>query len=213
MKTLLSLVLSVVTGLCSCSEVTPNATTLERYQELEKAPALHAQAIRITCKEIDKTGKVTDTSIVIAKVGQQATISKTQVVRYAAAFDLPKPSTPKMVNGVQTYPITPATPKAFESREIGRHLTVTPRIRGGFIEVTGSLKDETFSLAGQGAGEAFSPICDSKRRWLYTYNRVPLPQFKTTETVLHLCCLPGTENKIHLSETNRDLVMTCEVAR
>jgi hypothetical protein len=119
------------------------------------------------------------------------------------ASGAPDPITP-------TVPITPTTPTVFELRELGDHLSLTARLRGPYVEISGLFVSESYAFSSRGAGEALSPITDSKRRYLLTENKATLPQIKRIESFLYVVGLPATAHTIHLDEQNSDLIIKCE---
>ena len=223
--------LAVLTS--SCSVVPENAITLERYTELTNAPKLAAHRLRVSAVLIDSKGQMTPLPAFTVRPGQQATVGNSRSVVYPTRFHLPH----LVPNQEGNFPVTPSNAIASTHRNTGEHLTLAARTRGAFVELSGSLVIETLSAGGKqgpeaealicarqkecpsclsdlfgsrAAGEAVSPICDSKRRLLYTNNKVTLPQFKTVESLIYVCGLPGIEHKVHLKEGNYDLVVRCE---
>ena len=200
--------------LSSCTSVPENAITLDRYRELDRSPKLVARQFRISCSLVNAEGKVTPFPVLTAKPGQEVSFKTTKELIYPTRFDLPVSSktnasgAPDPIN--RAFPITPTTPTVFELRELGDHLSLTARPRGPFVEISGFWVAESYTLSSRGAGEALSPITDSKGRYVLTDNKVNLPQIKRIETLLYVVGLPATTHKIHLEEQNSDLIITCE---
>ena len=156
-------------------------------------------------------GTITQFPVLTAKPGQEISVKTKKELVYPTKFDLP-------VSGARDgsgtpCPITPTTPTVFELRELGDHLSLTARSRGPFVELSGLFVSESYSSSSRGAGEALSPITDSKRRYLLTENKVALPQIKRIESFLYVVGLPATAHKIHLDEQNSDLIITCEAIK
>jgi hypothetical protein len=199
--------------LTSCTSVPKNAITLDRYSELDRSPKLVARQFRISCSIVDAKGAVTQFPILIVEPSEQISVETTKELIYPTKFDLPRTTSRGSEGSGRAFPITPTTPTAFESRELGDRLSLTARSRGPFVEISGALITETFTLSSRGAGEALSPITDSKRRFLFTENKVTLPQIKRIETLIHVVGLPATAHTIHLEAQNSNLIITCEVIK
>jgi hypothetical protein len=78
--------------------------------------------------------------------------------------------------------------------------TITPKLRGPFIELTGLLVNRRHEGFARGAGEAFSTITDPTGRIVYTDNKVLLPHFITDEYRVHTLGLPGTKMSIEFDD-------------
>ena len=89
--------------------------------------------------------------------------------------------------------------------------TITPKIRGPFIELTGLLINRRHAGSARGAGEAFSTITDPTGQVVYTDNQAPLPHFITDEYRVHTLGLPGTEMIIQFDDLK--IHITTEIRR
>jgi hypothetical protein len=192
----------------SCSSPSyPDAISVDRLHELSMAPRLKAQSIRITTR-IERDGVTTTLPVVTTKVGQTAKVEVPNEFRYPTAFALAET---KKVEGSPMFPVTPTTPTAFDNRKLGMVYTITPKLRGPFIELTGFLVNRTHAGSARGAGEAFSTITDPTGRIVYTENKVPLPHFITDEYRVHTLGLPGTEMSIQFDDFK--IHITTEIIR
>lgn len=190
-----------------CSSIPKNAITIDRYIELDRSRELDARHFRISCKIVDSKGTVTQLPAVTAKVGEEVTVGKTRSLCYPTKF------APPHYAAYPSFPVTPTTPAAFDRRELGDILTVVARPRGPFVELSGSFVSTTSTLSSRGAGEALSPITDSKRRYLLAENKVVLPQIKRLESLIYMVGLPGLAATIHLDAQDSDLIITSEAIK
>lgn len=200
-------------ALASCTSVPKNAITLDRYSELAQSPKLVARQFRISCRLVDANGAVTQFPVMTATPGQEISVKTTRELIYPTQFDLPSTASRGSEGTGAAFPITPTTPTVFDVRELGSRLSLTARSRGAFVEISGALISETFTLSSRGAGEALSPITDTKRRFLFTENKVLMPQIKRIETLILVVGLPATAHTVHLEEQNADLIITCEAIK
>jgi hypothetical protein len=181
----------------SCSSPSyPDAISVDRLHELSMAPRLKAQSLRITTR-IEQDGVTTTLPAVTTKVGQTAKMELAKDFRYPTAFALAET---KKVEGSSMFPVTPTTPTAFDTKRLGVVYTITPKLRGPFIELTGFLVNRRHEGFARGAGEAFSTITDPTGRIVYTDNKVLLPHFTTDEYRVHTAGLPGTEMSIRFDD-------------
>jgi hypothetical protein len=206
--------LALTAVVSSCTSVPKNAITIDRYRELDRSPKLVARQFRISCSLVDAKGTITQFPVLTAKPGQEISVKTKKELVYPTKFDLPV-SSKRNASGAPdpitpTVPITPTTPTVFELRELGDHLSLTARLRGPYVEISGLFVSESYAFSSRGAGEALSPITDSKRRYLLTENKATLPQIKRIESFLYVVGLPATAHTIHLDEQNSDLIIKCE---
>ena len=197
--------ISLIFSGCSSSSH-PNAISVDRLHELERAPRLKAHSLRISTR-IERDGVTTTLPDVTTQVGQTAKVEVPKEFRYPTAFALAET---KKLEGPPRFPVTPTTPTAFDTTKLGIVYTITPKLRGPFIELTGLLINRRHAGSARGAGEAFSTITDPTGRIVYTDNKVPVPHFITDEYRVHTLGLPGTEMsiqfddfKIHLTAETR----------
>lgn len=171
------------------------------------APRLKAQSIRITTR-VERDGVSTTLPVVTTKVGQTATVEIPTDFRYPTAFAMAET---KKVEGPPMFPVTPTTPTAFDTRKLGMVYTITPKLRGPFIELTGLLVNRRHGGFARGAGEAFSTITDPTGQIVYTDNKVLLPHFITDEYRVHTLGQPGTEMSIQFDDFK--IHITTEIIR
>ena len=214
MKALPLLALVLTAAGSGCISTPRQVTTIDEVRELEQAPKLAASQVQISVKVRDAKGSVTQAPSLITKVGQEATVKISRVFIYPVAFDLPAAQARKPAGTAeenQAFPVTPATPTKLSMRETGVSLTLTPRLRGPFIEVTGTFTRTEIAGLGLAAGEPFSPITDSSGKILLTENRAQLPEFEIKEAPVYFVGLPGVE---HTSTyPNFSLSITCEAIK
>jgi hypothetical protein len=217
MKLLLPVTAIVVSALCSCSSLPENTVSIDQYKSWENAPALKAREFRISSRIEEKNGDTLQLPTMTGRAGQPMVVRTTRDFVYPDAFDLPATSLAETGEGdgdpVHAFPVTPTTPTAFTMRDIGEVFTISAKPRGAFVEVQGSFVTTTATVTSRGAGEAVSPISDTKKRYLFTENEVSQPEFKTTESLLYSAGLPASEQRISLGESGRTLVIKCEVVR
>ena len=202
----------ILVAVCSCQSdpALKNAVSLEDYKKLASGPPLKATSLKVRCKlvEADKTVSFGGQGFVL-KPGQPLDFKVIRDFRYPTAFHLPEAG--KKV-GEGEFPVTPSTPTKFEQREVGCVLKLTVETRGPFVEIAGTLTETRFDGFGRAGGEAFS-ILSNGEGIVLTENRVPLPQFTTTESMIRVCGLPGREHHVTLPGKSRELLITCEPIR
>ncbi|HSI62709.1 MAG TPA: hypothetical protein VLE43_06310, partial [Candidatus Saccharimonadia bacterium] len=207
----------LVTVLCQCSSLPKNTVSIDQYKSWENAPALKAREFRISSRIEERNGDTLQLPTLTGRAGQQMVVTATKEFIYPEAFDLPISLPMETGEGdgdhVGPFPITPSTPTVFNTRDIGDVFTITARPKGAFVELQGSFVTTTATVTSRGAGEAVSPISDTKKRYLFTENKVSQPEFKTTESLLYSAGLPASEQRISLGESGRTLVIKCEVTR
>ena len=206
----------ILTGLMSnCSPQKESGhLTISQLKELEQAPPLKAKEVKITCKVIETDGSVSVLPSVLARIGQKVTVELHKEFIYPLTYDLVE--TPKKLrdrNG-DTFPVTPATPKAFGKEKIGTTLDITTVIRGPFIEIRGKFATKTVEPNSFGAGEAYSPIVvmDRGSEVIVTENRVVTPEFKEVTNTVLVCGTPDTEHTMYLND-GRKLVFKITIVR
>ena len=187
----------------SCATTPPAPTiTVDRLSELENQPALKARSVRIASR-IERQGDALAAPSIVVKMGDNAKIEIVNTVVYPTRFTLATAKPNRQVS--------PATPSRFESKEIGLALELTPRVRGPFIELTGSLTERKLAGYGQAAGEVFSPIVDATTKAVLSDNTTKLPHFTADEYRVHAVGLPGEELVLEYNDLR--LRLKCEVAR
>jgi hypothetical protein len=215
MKLLLPVTAIVASALCSCSSLPKNAVSIDQYRIWENAPVLKAREFRISSRIEEKNGDTLQLPTLTGKAGEQMVVRTTKDFIYPDSFDLA--ATPRMETGegdsARSFPIAPTTPTTFNTRDIGDVYTITARPKGAFVEVQGSFVTTSATVSSRGTGEGVSPISDTKKRYLFTENKVSQPEFKTTESLLYSAGLPASEQRISLGESGRTLVIKCEVVR
>lgn len=111
----------------------PHATvTRLLMEEAAKAQTMDATALRKTVQAlVDKSeAKLLDTQVVLSRSGQKSTVESIQEVIYPTEYEPPVTPTDKVseTQTIPALPYNPATPTAFETRNIGTTLEVEPAI-------------------------------------------------------------------------------------
>jgi general secretion pathway protein D len=149
--------------------------------------------------------------MVKTRPGQTVAVETILEFSYPIAYEIPQIKKLKLGNpdpSASSYPVTPTTPLAFGHRNLGTELKLTPKLRGPYIEISGSLKVTMLSGFGRGAGEPFSPIVEAGSGVVLTDNKVLLPHFTTEEYEIHSIGLPGMEHVIKFDKLQFHL--TCK---
>ncbi|RBP37701.1 hypothetical protein DES53_11383 [Roseimicrobium gellanilyticum] len=203
--------------LCSCSSLPESTVSIEQYKAWEYGPPLKARQFRITAHLEKENGELTEFGTVTAKAGRVVVVNATREFIYPTEFDLPETLRPEEGQGDGSksgaFPVTPSTPKAFATRDIGDVLKISAKPKGAFLELQGSLSTTSASLTSRSRAEAVSPISDAKKQCILTDNKVLQPEFKTTESLIYSAGLPTSEHRIALQDGKSTLVVKCEVVR
>lgn len=126
---------------------------------------------------------------VVARSGQTAAVEIAAEVTYPTRYSLAK-SGPS-ADGA--FPVSPGNPVDFTTAPTGLSLKMTPRITGGFIELSGSVIFSWSEGATNTAavGEGIGSVTTDDRRATLTDNRHDLPVFGTRTTPFFIRALPG----------------------
>jgi hypothetical protein len=181
-------------ALCCCSTTSRNSLTLQQFAGNEKLPTLRAEKVRITARVIARDGDTLTLPVIIARPGRSGTAEVTREFVYPVGYELASTGGTK-VKGPNAM-LNSLTPTSFKKRPTGLHMTVTPKIRGPFIELSGSFSLSEFAGFARAPGQAISPITDSSGRNLLSENRVDVPEFVTKEFEIYSAGLPNTEQAI-----------------
>ena len=160
--------------------------------------------ITITCRIEDSDGAVVTLPKVTARVGQKVKAQISKDIIYPVEYDLPEVHEAASENS-GIFPVTPTTPTSFAAKEVGDFLTVTSKIRGSLVELSGTLTSRSSDLSNAAVGEVYTPITDTETGVVLTSNRTVAPEFKQIESTIRLCGRPGVEYKIHLNAQERDV--------
>jgi len=210
MKKILLLVGSVsVLSQCTSNTAT-SSVAAERYAELSGRSTKAPREYAITLEFKDSKGKPTQPKpiTVTAKPGREATVAIEQEFIYPAAYQPAEVTefTRKTFTGL--YPVTPATPTDFQTRNLGYRAVLKAKPQGGFVVVQGTVSHEKFIGFIRAPGEGISPIVDGSRKVVLTENRVDLPNFVRSETPIFIAGLPGVAQVIDLPGVPGSLTVT-----
>jgi hypothetical protein len=199
---------------CQCSHdpAANPSIAASRYSELSVQPAKAVSKYRITLIFSDKDGTITAPTL-LAKTGKKVKIEMLKEFIYPTDFEPAEMSKLKMAASTdkRAFPVTPTTPKDFETRQLGTTGTFTVETRGAFVIIRGLLSHERFAGFSRAPGEAISPIVDGRNpQVVLTDNRVDLPNFVRSETPVYIAGLPGVPHKIELPALSGSVTVICD---
>jgi hypothetical protein len=183
---LLSLAVAAVSG-AAVSE-TQRRLTPQRVAEvvaLREAPS-PARVI------VDVSGFV---PVQVRPEANQTTVESIREVRFPTEFDPPEvprdlAAAANPATGV--VPITPTTPRAFETIHAGWTLTLNTVAKGKLVEIYGVADFTDLQLIPSSYGALAGPIyADQDKGAMITRNKLELPCSQTTTTRFHLFAVPG----------------------
>lgn len=142
------------------------------------------------CKGVD----VVSTPSVVTKSGQRANISIVRELIYPTEFD--PPQIPQNVDGSGTAPVTPATPTAFEKRDVGVTLEVEPVVGDNnrtvdLNLVPSSVEFEGFINYGSPISTATVDALGNATLTQLTENRIIQPVFRTNKVTTSVTVWDG----------------------
>lgn len=181
----------------------PRSITIQEYATLKSASPIEATKVTIVCRIVNADGTQITFPGLTTNIGKTVSAELSREFPYPLDYNLPELPDRNITPGA--FPVTPAVPGEFETKELGDFLTLTPRIRGAFLEVNGTLISKTVDDTSIAGGEAFAAITDTKGRVVLTENKAVSPEFQTIESTIRICGSPGIEHKIHLNSQNRDV--------
>lgn len=134
----------------------------------------------------------------------EATVESIREIRFPTELDPPQapaelrvPPTAKSEKASGIFPITPTTPRAFESLNTGWQIRVTARPRGKLVELFGVADYVEAEYVRGGYGPLSGPIFTDKGE-VITPNKLDLPKTQTTTTRFHLFAVPGESSEVAL---------------
>jgi hypothetical protein len=217
-KTLLLAGSAVLLSQCSPSG---SSISVDRYAELSGRPAKTPREYAITIEF--KETKETPTTLapyrkpatppvltLKARPGKEATAAVEQEFVYPAAYRPPGFSSLVMKTSQSEFPVTPATPKEFQKRNLGYQVKLKARPQGAFVVVQGSVSHEKFIGFTRMPGEAIAPIVDGSRQVIVTENRVEMPNFVRSETPIFIAGLPGVAQVVDLPGVPGSMTVTVQ---
>jgi hypothetical protein len=170
-----------------------NRLTPKRIAEVNAlSNATDAAHISVQLSGFPKIGTTTD--------GHRSVLESIQELRYPTEFDppdAPKAALAGKAPGGGVFPITPTTPRAFETLNVGWTIALTTKARGGIVDLYGEANFVEADLVNAGYGALAGPIF-SDDGILITPNRVQMPKSSTTTTRFHLFAVPGESYDVTL---------------
>ncbi|MEP6667510.1 MAG: hypothetical protein ABJF10_00070 [Chthoniobacter sp.] len=133
-------------------------------------------------------------AVTVASGGKKAVVELIREFRYPTEFDPPVAST-TLVAG--NFPVTPTTPRAFETINVGWTITLSTKARGGLIDVYGVADFVEVDLVTGGYGALAGPILTDKGD-VITPNKLEQPKSLTTTTRFHIFAVPGESYDVTL---------------
>ena len=112
-------------------------------------------------------------------------------LRYVSEFDPARA-------GSGGFPVTPATPAAFKTRDLGIVATLTAKEFGSLILVEGEISVTQLQGFSRTGGALGAPILDEKGRTL-TENLIQLPKFAVFTTPVYVAIEPGKSSTFEIS--------------
>jgi hypothetical protein len=142
----------------------------------------------------------------VATDGHKAVVEMIREYRYPTEFEPPVaslPAVPAKVKGEEgAFPVTPTTPRAFETLNTGWTITLTTKARGGLIDIYGVADFVEVDLVTGGYGALSGPIL-SEDGVVITPNKLEQPRSHTTTTRFHLFAVPGESYDVTLYHGNK----------
>jgi len=176
------------------------ALTPRRVAEINALSAEPRLAqVNVAISGISKIRMATDKS--------KVTMEMIREFRYPTEFAPPevskealKPKAKPEDGGV--FPVTPTTPRAFETLNTGWTITLTAGAVGSMVELYGSADFVEADLVNAGYGALSGPIY-SDDGILITPNKLQMPKSSTTTTRFHLFAVPGESYEVTLYRGNK----------
>ncbi len=131
----------------------------------------------------EKRGTILDTALVVARSGQRAKTEAIDEFIYPTEMDPPEiPNQLTITGPLETAPITPQTPTAFETRNLGTTLEVDPVLGADNVTIDLNLSPEIVNLAGY-------------THWLSEetdpFFRIQMPKFHAMKTTTQVTLIDG----------------------
>jgi len=139
--------------------------------------------------------------VTVSTAGHKAVVEVIREFRYPTEFDPPMASVtaaPAKAKGEEgAFPVTPTTPRTFETINTGWSIALTTKARGGLIDVYGVADFVEVDLVTGGYGALSGPIL-SDEGMLITPNKLEQPKSQTTTTRFHIFAVPGESYDVTL---------------
>jgi hypothetical protein len=139
--------------------------------------------------------------VTVSTAGHKAVVEAVREFRYPTEFDPPVASVtagPGKAKGEEgVFPVTPTTPRAFETINTGWSIALTTKARGGLIDVYGVADFVEVDLVTGGYGALSGPILTDKGV-VITPNKLEQPRSQTTTTRFHIFAVPGESYDVTL---------------
>ena len=210
MKTPLVILSSCLLASCSSGPASNPSISAGRYAALAEGKTAKTPAAYRLTVEITEKGGTVYRSAADLQPGARTGIKQVREFIYPSEYRLAESAQLKLPTSGDSPVLTPVTPTAYETKEVGYTGELEVRQQGGFIVVTGALKHLSFDGFTRAPGEAVSPLVDARTGNLITENTVQLPRFTTTETPVYIAGLPGKTHVVDLPSIPAKLKITCE---
>ncbi len=214
---------------------------LERLERLLHAAPFSGRLMKVRCRVTDGHGRVLPVEhgnlpapdpsaekqafdlAVRAPKGQPCVLESVREFVYPGSFDFPDVARVRApltaAGGVGRFPVTPTTPKTFETRETGWSMELRwTENQGPFLVLEGNFRETAFEGFIDCPGEPFSPIVAGATTAMgrpvevvLTENRVRQPTFTTRETPFQVAALPGKTYRLPLNLHQRGAVLELTV--
>lgn len=182
--------LAILWSSCASPQSQTIPVSLSELRASLNAPAVTADAVRVSVTILDADGERLRLPSVVAKVESPARIEEIREVLYPTTYDLPA------IEASEAN-FHPASPSTFTNMNTGWTIDFTPRRKGNLVELSGRMVFATFDRMIDASGDALGPIADDHGVQLSSGSRMPV--FTTYITPLVLI---GSLNKPHRMEVN-----------
>ncbi len=137
-------------------------------------------------------------------IGKSSRLESTRKLEYPSEFD----PAARTVLG----PVTPATPTAFKTRDLGIVATLTAKEFGSLILVEGEISVTQLQGFSRMGGALGVPIVDEKGHTL-TENRIQLPKFAVFTTPVYVAIEPGKSSTFEISAPRKGTTVSIALTR
>lgn len=136
--------------------------------------------------------------------GKSSRLESTRKLEYPSEFD----PAARTVLG----PVTPATPAAFKTRDLGIVATLTAKEFGSLILVEGEISVTQLQGFSRTGGALGAPILDEKGRTL-TENLIQMPKFAVFTTPVYVAIEPGKSSTFEISAPRKGTTVSIALTR
>jgi hypothetical protein len=179
----------------------PKGISIEEYEALTSTGAVPRARLPVIMQMSVKEPNRSLFTIGRVKFGMtKISLEAVRELRYASEFDPAR-------DGSGSFPVIPATPSAFETRDIGFVAALTAKELGGLILIEGEISVTQFQGFSSMGGVLGTPILDEKGRTL-TENRIQLPKFAVFTTPVYVAIKPGGSSTFEISAPREGTTVT-----